>query len=150
MTKNLSTYVFPEINSQKDLAIIDFDLRILDTELKKQKAFGPNDVGSILFDNKAYNEKLNKINVLEKEKKELINKSKMLKLKFTPLDHNEMTIGQIKSGLYIDTQLMFNELLNLSVFNFSNIYEIISKKYRPLTLLCILLAFFIIVYILVQ
>lgn len=154
MTKNLSVYVFPEINTKEDLAKLEFDQRILDTEFKKQKVFGPDDVirGTVI-DRKAFEKKQDKLIILNKKKTELTNRLKLSQLKYTPLDYNEMTIGQIKSGLLIDTHMMFNELINLPTESFGtnlyfkNIYEITGKKYRRITILLILLIFFIICYV---
>ena len=155
MAKNLSVYVFPEINAKEDLAKIEFDQRMLETEFKKQKVFGPGDVirGTVI-DRKAFNKKQNKLMSLNKKKAELANRLKLLQLKYTPLNYNEMTIGQIKSGLLIDTRMMFSELINLPPGSFGtyvkSIYKITGKKYRRMTVLLILLTFFVICYILLQ
>jgi hypothetical protein len=144
---NRSIYVFPEIDSIKDIAKINFDERLLDTEIKKQSVLGPNDVGSVVFDRKALNKKIKKISALRKKKEKLKNISKLLKLRYAPLDYNEMTIGQLKMGLYLDLHEMISELINIKQINVYEVNNILAKKYRRMTILVILFTCCILIYI---
>jgi hypothetical protein len=126
------------------------EIRLSD-QIKKEKKINSNEfIMGGLFDNKTFNNKLNSINKLSSERKEIIDKINLEKLKYEPLDYNKKTIGDLKQDLLNDTILMFNELYQLKSFDFNKINDILNKKYRKITLLIIFLLFLILLYSLIN
>ena len=133
-----STYNFGEITDAKE-------------QLKESK-FKVSDITAPggKFDTKAFNKQVDKVSDIIRQRRKLKDKIKLANLAYRPLDYNRMTIGELKMALYSDTYDMFAEISNLKSFNLEKLNQIISKNYRKLTILIVLLVALIITYLLVN
>ena len=108
----------------------------------------------ILHDERAFNKMFNTVVNINKYQKQLKNRKKILATNTnTNTNTNNIdnfTIGQIKEGLYVDFFDMCNELLLLDKFNYLNINYILSKNYRKIMLLVIILITIIITYLIIN
>lgn len=130
-----------------NINLLETEEKRLSDQINKQKKLNPNEfIMGGLFDNKAFNERINKINKLSSERREIRDKIKIEKLKYEPLDYNKKTIGDFKKDLLNDTIIMIDQLSKLTSFDINKINEIINIKYRRITLLIIILLFLILVY----
>jgi len=140
-------YKFPEINASKEIAKYKKTLSDLDKKKKIISKINVKDVSSSgIFDAKAFNKKVDSINEITMQKKNIKDKIKLLNLKYKPIDYNKMTINELKIGLLTDTNEMLNELSLMKKFNYIQFNDIISKNYRKLTILILLLILFVISY----
>ena len=147
-----STYNFAEITDEKEIQ----KMKKLSVELKKKQQkesnFKVSDVTAPggKFDTKAFNKQVNKVEDIIRQRRKLKDKIKLANLAYRPLDYNKMTIGELKMALYSDTYDMFREISNLKSFNLKKLNHIISKNYRKLTILIIILVALITTYLLVN
>lgn len=130
-----------------NINLLETEEKRLSDEIEKNKKLVPNVfIMGGLFDNKAFNEKINRVNKLSSERRKIRDKIKIEKLKYEPLDYNKKTIGEFKQDILNDTIIMIDQLSKLTSFDINKINEIISVKYRKITLLIIILLFLILVY----
>lgn len=134
-------YKFPDNN--KEIEKLNNELEILNNTSTE---FSEEDKNKIMnygkFDNKLFNRKASEIIELNIKKRELKDKIRLIKMNNTPLDYNKLTIDQIKIGYINDIRDMFYEL-----YNMKNIFTVLNKNYRRLTLLFILLILLMIIYL---
>jgi hypothetical protein len=102
------------------------------------------------FDLKAFNDKLNKVSSLRKAESKIKDKIQLAKLQYRPVSHNHLTIDQLKQAMIIDIYDMCIEMSEMKNINFVSINMILSKNYRKITFLIILLLFIIISYIIIS
>lgn len=134
-----------------NINLLETEEKRLSSEIEKHKKINPNEfILGGLFDNKAFNDRVNKINKLSSERREIKDKIRLEKTNYEPSDYNKKTIGEFKKELIDDTIIMFNELYKLGSFDINKINNIISIKYRKITLLIIILLFLILVYFLIK
>ena len=147
-----STYNFAEITDAKEIQ----NMKKLSVELKtkqlKESKFKVSDITAPggKFDTKAFNKQVNKVQDIIRQRRKLKEKIKLANLAYRPLDYNQITIGELKMALYSDTYDMFREISNLKSFNLKKLNQIISKNYRKLTILIILLVALITTYLLIN
>ena len=142
----MTNYRFPDIT--KDIANLAIQRDLLknkDINLNRLKDDKDITIGSV-FNVKAFNKKLDSIfsDIIKRQKIE--EKIAKLKKKSTIPNPDTMTFNQLKSGLILDTYDMFNELFSIKKIDKQNINNVLDKNYRKLTLLSLLLIFFIIFY----
>lgn len=147
-----STYNFAEITDAKEIQKMKNLSVELKTKQQKESNFKVSDVTAPggKFDTKAFNKQVNKVQDIIRQRRKLKDKIKLANLTYRPLDYNRMTIGELKMALYSDTYDMFREISNLKSFNLKKLNEILSKNYRKLTILIILLVAFITTYLLIN
>ena len=102
------------------------------------------------FDSKAFNKKVNSVMDIARQRRKLKDKIKLAKLEYRPLDYNKLTIGELKMALYNDIFDMFDEISKLKKINLKYLNLILSKNYRKLTVLVLLLIIFILTYTLIN
>ncbi len=147
-----STNNFAEITDAKEIQ----NMKKLSVELKtkqlKESKFKVSDITAPggKFDTKAFNKQVNKVSDIIRQRRKLKDKIKLANLAYRPLDYNKMTIGELKMALYSDIYDMFGEISNLKSFNLKKLNQIISKNYRKLTILIVLLLALITTYLLVN
>jgi hypothetical protein len=142
----MTNYRFPDkIKDIANLAIQRDLLKNKDINLNRLKDDKDITIGSV-FNVKAFNKKLDSIfsDIIKRQKIE--EKIAKLKKKSTIPNPDTMTFNQLKSGLILDTYDMFNELFSIKKIDKQNINNVLDKNYRKLTLLSLLLIFFIIFY----
>jgi hypothetical protein len=105
---------------------------------------------NILADQTAYNNMFNTVLNVKRYQRNLNQKKKLLGFKFKPTDYDNYTIAQLKTGLYIDFFDMCNELLLIDKITLNNLDYILSKNYRKLIILCIILITFLISYLIIN
>jgi hypothetical protein len=149
--KSNSSYKFEDITDEQKIQIMNKLLAEQKIKQKKESKFKASDITAPggKFDSKAFNKKVNKVQDIMRQKKILKDKIKLAKLVYRPLDHNRLTISQLKTALYADTYQMFREIANLKSFNLQNLDQIMSKNYRKLTVLIILLITVLSTYVLI-
>jgi hypothetical protein len=147
-----STNKFGEITDEKEIQKMKKLLVELKTKQQKESKFKVSDITAPggKFDTKAFNKQVNKVQDIIRQRRKLKDKIKLANLAYRPLDYNQMTIGELKMALYSDTYDMFREISNLKSFSFIKLNEILSKNYRKLTILIILLVALITTYLLVN
>jgi hypothetical protein len=149
---DLNNYKFGEINDEKQIN----QMKILSSELKlkqkKESNFKVSDVTAPggKFDSKAFNKKVNSVMDIARQRRKLKDKIKLAKLEYRPLDYNKLTIGELKMALYNDIFDMFDEISKLKKINLKYLNLILSKNYRKLTVLVLLLIIFILTYTLIN
>jgi hypothetical protein len=104
----------------------------------------------ILPDQTAFNKMFDAVLNVNRHQRNIKKKIKYLPLNIKYLDYNDLTIKQLKKGLYIDFFDMCNELLLMEKFSLLNFNNIISKNYRKIILLLILLISIVISYIIIN
>jgi len=149
---NKSNYKFGETNDEKEIQKMNKLSDELKIKQQKESKFKVSDITAPggKFDSKAFNKKVNKVQDYIKQRRKLKNKIKLAKLAYRPLDYNRFTIGELKMAIYTDTYDMFKEIAKLKSFNLKNLDQIMSKNYRKLTVLIILLVVFISTYVLIS
>ena len=146
-----SNFRFKDTNDEKEIQ----KMRKLSADLKikqqKESKFKVSDVTAPggKFDSKAFNKKVNKVQDIMHQRRKLKDQIKLAHLTYRPLDYNRMTIGELKMAVYLDTYDMFREIGELKSFDLKKINQIMSKNYRKLTVLIILLILFITTYLLI-
>jgi hypothetical protein len=145
-------FKFPETDGEKLIKELSSKDKELSSKYDKEKKFKPSDVSVVggKFDTKAFNLKVGKIQEIARQRRKLRDQIKLARLKYQPLDLNTLTIDQLKKGLYLDLYYMFNEIKHMQSFNFVELDRILSKNYRKLSLLIILLLIIIMTYLLVK
>jgi hypothetical protein len=150
--KSNSDYKFAETTDKK----LILKMNKLSSELKikqqKESNIKVSDVSAPggIFDSKAFNEKVNSVMKIARQRRKLKDRIKLAKLTYRPLDYNKLTIAELKMALYNDTYDMFDEFSKLKEFNLNIFYQIISKNYRKLTILILFLVLFILTYVLIN
>ena len=140
-------YKFPDIDATIQIAKLQNEDKILKKKLDMSKNFASDPditVGG------TFNKKINQIKKITDQRIKIRDQIQLLKLSFKPLNYDQMTIGEFKQGIYIDTLDMINELSKLKKFDLDKINLIINKKYRKITIFITILIIFIICYILIK
>ena len=104
----------------------------------------------ILPDKTAFNNMFNTVLNINRYQRNIKKKLKYLPLNDIPFDHNNLTIGQLKNSLFVDFFDMCNELLLMEKFSPLTINFILSKNYRKITLLTILLLTFLLSFVVIN
>ena len=144
-------YKFPDIDDTKMIKNLSSESDKLQTKIKTASNIKPSDVSiGGKFDSKAFNKKLDSIRDLKKAKSKIKDQINFAKLQYRPVSYNHLTIDQLKQAMIMDIYDMYNELCYMENINITNINIILSKNYRKLTILIILLLFIIISYIIIS
>jgi len=122
--------------------------RELSQKFNKESKFKGSDITAVggYFDIAAFNAKVNKIQEIARQRRKIKEQIKLARLNYRPLDVNQLTIEQLKQGLYLDTYNMFEEIKKMRSFNLSQLDNILSKNYRKMTVLIIFLIILISTY----
>jgi hypothetical protein len=145
-------YKFPDIDATIQIAKLQNEDKILKKKLDMSKNFAsdPDITVGGTFNLGSFNKKINQIKKITDQRIKIRDQIQLLKLSFKPLNYDQMTIGEFKQGIYIDTLDMINELSKLKKFDLDKINLIINKKYRKITIFITILIIFIICYILIK
>jgi hypothetical protein len=146
--RNISTYKFPDINNDID-QLIKLD-KILSTRYKIESKFKVSEfIRAGLFDNNLFNKKIDEINEIQRIRRKIKEKIRLLKLSDEQPDYHKLTIGEFINAIYIDMFSMFRELFNMNKFRLQTIHHILNKNYRRI-ILVLLFLMIIIFYIFVN
>jgi hypothetical protein len=153
MNKNDSKliYKFPDIDDSKLIKKLSADSDKVRAQKILASNIKPSDVSiGGKFDLKAFNNKLDKIKELRQRESKLKDQINLAKLQYRPVSYNHLTIDQLKHGMIMDIYDMFNELALIDNLSIKNINLIMSKNYRKITLLILLLLYIVISYIIIS
>jgi hypothetical protein len=147
----MTNYKFQDIDGSKEISSLKSTENELNIKQQQSKNIKVSDIthGGI-FDLKAFNKKVDKVNKINREKSRIKQRIKQLQLKYKPLDYNKLTIEELKNSLLLDTYDMVYEIFSMEKFSIEKINIILSKNYRKLTILFILLIICIFSYILIN
>ena len=147
----MTNYKFQDIDGSKEISSLKSTVNELNIKQQQSKNIKVSDIthGGI-FDLKAFNKKVDKVNKINREKSRIKQRIKQLQLKYKPLDYNKLTIEELKNSLLLDTYDMVYEIFSMEKFSIEKINIILSKNYRKLTILFILLIICIFSYILIN
>lgn len=129
-------YRFPDVDGKDNIRLLKTQLDLLNDDLIQAESLKYSDVtiGGI-FDVDAFNGYMNKIDTIKNNKHQLEEQILKERLRFDPIDINNLTLKQLKNGMIMDFVDMYIELKELKTINFENVSIIVNKKYRKITLL---------------
>ena len=143
-------YKFPYTDDTELIKKLSSDSEKLRSERKIASNIKPSDVSiGGKFDSKAFNKKLDNIRDLRRAESKIKDKIKLAKLKYRPVSYGHLTIDQLKQAMIIDIYDMCSEISHMQNISFYNLNIILSKNYRKLSILVLLLIFIIISYIII-
>ena len=142
----MTSYRFPDID--KDISNITSKRNLLKN--KEQNNLNlkndPNITVGSVFDNSAFNKKLNTVFSDIQQRQNLDKKIEQLKAESRIPNPNKMNVNQFTSGLYIDLFDTYNQIIKIKNPSVSDINKILDKNYRKLSILIILFTIFSIIY----
>lgn len=149
--KNLKNYRFPDIDARITFTKLIAEEKKLRAEEKKISRFTMNDITppGAVFDVAAFNKQVDKIFTIKRKRKKIKDKIQLLKIQYTPLNYNKLSIGEMKHGLVNDLYDMLQEIKDMEK-NKTSLNEIFNKNYRKVTILFIILLIVIISYSLIK
>lgn len=149
MTTNKTVFRFPYFDSSHEMKKLKLEAdkaKFAELIAKNPKTHNIQSGRGIIPDQTAFNKMFDTVLNVNRYQRDIKNKMRLLRLQNKPVDYTKYSIQQIKEGLYVDFFDMCNELLMVEKFNLSNLNNILSKNYRKVTILfliliCILIAF---------
>ena len=100
----MTNYKFQDIDGSKEISSLKSTVNELNIKQQQSNNTKASDIthGGI-FDLKAFNKKVDKVNKINREKSRIKQRIKQLQLKYKPLDYNKLTIEELKNSLLLDT-----------------------------------------------
>jgi hypothetical protein len=131
-------YKFPDVESNiVQLKKID---QLLSDQYKLESKFRVDEyIHGGVFDLNSFNKQVNKVNDIARELRRTREKIRLLKIKDVNIDHDDLTIGQFKSALFLDFFDMIVEIFSIDGFSFGKLSKIVNKNYRRISIFIIIL-----------
>ena len=150
---NKKVFRFPHFDSSHEMEKLKLEAKkakVAEIIARNPKTHDIQVGRNILPDQTAFNKMFETVLNVNRYQRDIKKKLKYIRLGDKPIDYTKFSIQQIKEGLYIDFFDMCNELLIIDKFNFHNLNAVLSKNYRKVTILLLILFILLISFVLMN